>query len=160
MTIDGIASAFENGWRSEDPIFLSMPAHAAGTVEVIVTDRWGQAARGEFTYASPATFDFNGDWEGSAEAFPREWGTRLVLTIRDNIAVRVLCLVCRDEICAIGSAPSLTLAPPPVVANGEFSFVGSGGVSITGQILSPDFASGSINMAPCGSRQWTAQKKR
>ena len=62
---------------------------------------------------------------------------RLVLTIRDNIVVSVSC----------GGASSLTLDPPPVVANGEFSFAGSGGVSITGKILSPNSASGSINMA-------------
>jgi hypothetical protein len=68
-------------------------------------------------------------------------------------------LVCRDSICAIGSAPSLTLDPPPVVANGEFSYAGSGG-SITGNILSPTYATGSLNLASCGSRQWTAQKKR
>ena len=50
--------------------------------------------------------------------------------------------------------------PPPVVANGEFSFAGSGGVSMTGKILSPTYASGSINMASCvSSGQWTADKK-
>jgi hypothetical protein len=82
-----------------------------------------------------------------------------MLTIRDNIVVSVLCLVCRDGICAIGSAPSLTLDPPSLVANGEFSYAGSGG-SITGNILSPTFATGSLNLASCGSRQWRAQKKR
>jgi hypothetical protein len=54
-------------------------------VEVILTDRWGQAGRGEFTYASPATFDFNGDWEGSAEAFPWEWGTRVVFSVSNFV---------------------------------------------------------------------------
>ena len=159
LTVDGIVSTFEDGWPYYDAIYSSMPAHAAGTVEVIVTDRYGRTGSSQFTYASPATFDFNGDWEGSAETFPREWGTRLVLTIRDNTAVSVLCLVCRDSICAIGSAPSLTLDPPPVVANGEFSFAGSGGVSITGKFLSPMYASGSLNMPSCGSRQWSAYKK-
>jgi len=161
VTVDGIVSTVDdNGWPSYDAIYLSMPAHAAGTVEVILTDRWGQAGRGEFTYASPATFDFNGDWEGLAYlAVGPEWGARLMLTIRDNIVVSVLCSVCRDGICAIGSAPSLTLDPAPVVANGEFSYAGSGG-SITGNILSATYATGSLNLASCGSRQWTAQKKR
>jgi hypothetical protein len=45
---------------------------------------------------------------------------------------------------------------PTVVANGEFSFARSGGVSITGRILSATYASGSLNMPSCGSRQWTA----
>jgi len=66
VTVGGIASPFVvDGWTRDDPIHLeSTPAHAAGTVEVILTDRWGQAARGEFTYASPATFDFNGTGKG------------------------------------------------------------------------------------------------
>ena len=51
----------------EDALYLSTPAHAAGTVEVIVTNPDGRAASGTFTYASPATFDFNGDWQGLAE---------------------------------------------------------------------------------------------
>jgi hypothetical protein len=103
-----------------------------------------------FTYASPATFDFNGDWQGWA------WGedasrafARLMLTIRDNIVVSASC----------GSAPSLTLDPPPVVANGEFSFAGSGGVSITGKIVSPNSASGTINMASCVNGVWSTEKK-
>ena len=108
---------------------------------MIVTDRYGQAGSGVFTYASPATFDFNGDWQGLAENLAAGMWARLVLTIRDNIVVSVSCSVCRTN-CAIGSAPSLTLDPPPVVANGEFSFAGSGGVSITGKILSPNHAPG------------------
>ena len=148
VTVDGISvSIDDNGWPTYDAIYLSMPAHAAGTVEVILTDRWGQAARGEFTYASPATFDFNGDWQAVARG-PSPAGAVLALTIRDNIVVSASC----------GSAASLTLDPPPLVANGEFSFAGSGGVSITGKILSPAYASGSLNMASCGSRQWLAYK--
>jgi hypothetical protein len=59
------------------------------------------------------------------------------------------------------SVPSPTLDPPPVVANGEFSFAGSGGVSITGKILSPNYASGSIDVASCVTRgQWTAHRKQ
>jgi IPT/TIG domain-containing protein len=161
VTVDGIiVSIDDSGWPYYEEMWLSMPAHAAGTVEVIVTDRYGQTGSGVFTYASPATFDFNGDWEGLAYlAVGPEWGARLMLTIRDNIVVSVLCSVCRDGICAIGSTPSLTLDPAPVVANGEFSYAGSGG-SITGNILSATYATGSLNLASCGSRQWTAQKKR
>jgi len=152
LTVDGIVSTFEDGWPYYDAISSSMPAHAAGTVEVIVTDRYGRTGSSEFTYASPATFDFNGDWLGSAWDSVSPFSHLVVLTIRDNSVVSVSC----------GNAPSLTLDPPPVVANGEFSFAGSGGVSITGKILSPDFASGSINMASgsinrdsCGSHQWS-----
>ena len=163
VTIDGIGVTFESGWP-DDALYLSTPPHAAGRVEVIVTDRYGQTASGVFTYAPPATFDFNGDWNGWAQAPPGSFieAARLLLTVRDNVVVSVTCWVCRPgENCAIAgaSAPSLTLAPPPVVANGEFSFTGSDGVSITGGILSPNSASGSITTASCGNRQWSAEKK-
>ena len=66
VTVDGIVSTFDDVAGLTTPIYLSTPAHAAGTVEVIVTDRYGQSGSGVFTYASPATFDFNGDWQGWA----------------------------------------------------------------------------------------------
>ncbi len=127
-------------------IELFAPGHAAGTVEVIVTNPDGQAGSGEFTYASPATFS-NGDWQGRADgsAFA-EWP--FVMTIRDNKVVSVSC-----------GASSLTLDPPAIEANGAFSFAGSGGVFITGKILSPNFADGQLNMASCPNVYWSAEKK-
>ena len=65
----------------------------------------------------------------------------------------------RVVMASLGVSVVVTLAPPPVVANGEFSFAGGGGDSLTGNILSPKSASGSINMASCGSRRWSAEKK-
>jgi len=165
VTVDGIVHEVESGWP-ENSVGLTTPAHAAGPVEVIVTDRYGQAASAVFTYALPATFDLNGDWQGWARLdgnVPSDVGARLVLTIRDNIGVSVSCRVCQPgENCALVSAPSLALDPPSVVANGEFSFVGSGGVSVSGKILSPIYATGSINTPSCGSRYWWAwaQKKQ
>ena len=160
VSVGGIATPFEYDDFGVDVLYLTTPAHAAGTVEVIVTNPDGRTASGLFTYASPAAFDLNGEWQGWAQALaPPDLGARLVLTIRDNIAVSVRCSVCRpNENCATVSAPSLMLDPPPVVANGEFSFDGSGGV-ITGKILSPTYASGSLNLDSCGSRQWWAEKK-
>ena len=156
VTVGGIVSTFEPEWGPDDPINLLTPAHAAGTVEVIVTDRYGQTGSGMFAYASPATFDSNGDWEGWAYG-PSQWPALLSLTIRDNIVVSFSCSVCNLVTCE--PVPSVTLDPPPVVANGEFSFAGSGG-GINGKILSPNYASGSINMASCvSSGQWTAGKR-
>lgn len=146
VTMGGIKTLIED--LDNDYLYLSTPAHAAGTVEVIVTDRFGQNAKGLFTYASPGTFDFNGDWRGWAEDASRGISRPLTLTVRDNVVVGVSC----------GGAPSLALDPAPVVANGEFSFSG-GGTSISGKILSPIYASGSINTASCGSLPWSAEKK-
>jgi len=158
VTVDGVpAKILDNGWPTYDYLYLSMPAHAAGTVEVILTDRSGQSGSGTFTYASPDTFDFNGDWEGNALA-SSQWPAILALTIRDNIVVSLSCSVCRRATCEL--VPSPTLDPPPVVTDGAFSFAGSDGGSIDGKILSPNFLSGSINMASCvRSGQWTARKK-
>jgi hypothetical protein len=162
VTVGGIASPFgTDGWTYDDPIHLeSTPAHAAGTVEVILTDRWGRAARGEFTYVSPATFDFNGDWQGLVENTSSLFTGLLTLTIRDNTVASVSCSACRSADCSYGSAPRLTLDPPPLVADGEFSFADRDGVSITGKILSPNYVSGSIDMASCvGRGQWSAARK-
>ena len=159
VTVDGmIVDIDDDGWPYYEDIWVSTPAHAAGAVDVTVTDRYGQTGSGVFTYASPATFDFNGDWQGWAQG-PSPAGAVLALTIRDNIVVSVSCSVCRNGV-TCESVPSPTLDPPPVVANGEFSFAGSGGVSITGKILSANYASGSIDMASCVSKgQWTAGKR-
>ena len=109
-----------------------------------------------FTYASPATFDFNGDWQGWAgNVARRTWGASRVDHSGQHGRQRLVR-------CAAGElfrASSLTLDPPPVVANGEFSFGGSGGVIITGKILSPIYAVGSLNTASCGSRYWCGREK-
>ena len=150
VSVDGIVST--DYYRvNSTTIQLYTRGHAAGTVEVIVTNPDGQAGTGEFTYASPATFDFNGDWQGWAEW--RVTGQPFVMTIRDNMVVSVSC-----------GGSSLTLDPPPVVANGAFSFTGSGGVFITGSILSPNVAQGSMNPAFCPNNRgysivWSAEKK-
>ena len=142
VSVGGIVTPFEYDDFGVDVLYLLAPAHAAGTVEVIVTNPDGRTGIGMFTYASPATFDLNGDWQGWAE------NLAVVLTIRDNIVVSASC-----------GASILTLDPPPVVANGEFSFAGSGGVSITGKILGPNDASGTINMGSCVGRLWFSRKK-
>lgn len=157
VTVGGIVRTFEAEWGPDDPIFLSTPAHAAGTVEVIVTDRYGQAASGMFTYASPATFDFNGDWTGYVENLAAWKFAHLELTIRNNRLVSVSCGERHDGV----GASSLTLDPPPVVADGGFSYASSGGDSITGTIVSPNSAFGSINMASCISNgQWRVDRKQ
>ena len=124
-------------------------AHAAGAVEVIVTNPDGGQARSTFTYASPATFDFNGDWQGVAQDWDGEIGAPFALTIRDNIVVSVSC-----------GASNLTLDPPPVVVNGQFRSVFSNGGLIEGSIASPNYASGYVNLGSCASTPyWNAEKK-
>ena len=158
VTLDGVSIPFDSGWGDE--LYLTTPAHAAGPVEVVITDRWGQTGRAMFTYASPETLDFNGEWEGWTPSLgPSDFGAYVVLTVRENMVVSVSCTVCRpNENCAT-AGQSVMLDPPQVVNNGEFSFAGNG-VGVTGKILSPTQATGSISTASCGSRQWGANKKQ
>ena len=142
VRIDGIVTPVEDASDFEfEYLYLLTPAHAAGPVEVLVTNADGQTASGTFTYASPAVFDFNGDWQGWAQTTP------VVLTIRDNRVVSVSC-----------GASILTLTPPLVIEEGEFSIEGSGG-SITANILEPNFAVGTINMGSCVGSLLFSRKK-
>ena len=135
---------------------ISTPGHAAGTVDVIVTNPDGGQASSKFTYASPATFDFNGDWQGVASDWDGEVSGPFVLIIRDNSVVSASC-----------RGSSLTLASPPVVANGQFRFVGSDGGYIDGRIVAPNVAYGMITIpsggalppSPCPGMYWNAEKK-
>jgi hypothetical protein len=143
-------------WPYSTIIDTFTEAHAAGTVDVIVTNPDGQAASSKFTYASPATFDFNGDWQGVGTDWDGEVLGQFVLTIRDNIVVNASC-----------GGTSLTLAPPPAVADGHFRFVGSDGGRIDGSILSPNYASGVMTIPSglalpppsCAFSYWSAGKK-
>lgn len=50
-------------------MYLSARAHAAGTVDVVVSGQGGQLVRliDGYTYVSRLTFDFNGDWASYGE---------------------------------------------------------------------------------------------
>ena len=122
-------------------------AHAAGTVDVIVTNPGGLEARlsGGYTYEAPESFDFNGDWV--AHAGP-EYETDMRFTIRNNVLVSVSC----------GTSAPLTFAPAPSVRNGEFSFLGDNGLAISGTLVSPVNAVGTINVPACPAARWWADK--
>jgi hypothetical protein len=122
-------------------------AHAAGTVDVIVTNPGGLESRlnGGYTYEQPESFDFNGDWV--AHAGP-EYETDMRFTIRNNVLVSVSC----------GTSAPLTLAPAPSVKDGEFSFLGDDGLAISGRLVSPVNAIGTINLPACPAGGWWADK--
>jgi hypothetical protein len=121
-------------------------AHAAGAVDVRVTNPGGleDTLTGGYAYQAPASFDFNGDWRAQVG----EYETDVRFTIRDNVLVSVSC----DT-----SAP-LTFVPPPSVRNGEFSFVSDDGLAITGRLVSPVGAVGTINVPACPAGPWWAAK--
>jgi hypothetical protein len=114
---------------------------------VIVTNPGGLEARlsGGYTYEPPESFDVNGEWV--AHAGP-EFETDMRFTIRNNVLVSVSC----------GTSAPVTFAPAPSVWNGEFSFLGDDAVAISGPLVSPVNAAGTINMAACPAARWWADK--
>jgi hypothetical protein len=142
VTFDGVPAALAYG--SSQVMIAHLPAHVAGPVDVVVTNPDGHTARRAFSYASPGSFDFNGDWDAVVS------GDDVVFrfTIRDNALVSVTCRT---------SAP-IAVTPPPVVANGGFSFSGADGASMSGRLVAPAQAIGEINMPVCGAISWFASR--
>ena len=144
-----LGNATVSSWtRDSTTISVSgTAAHAAGTIDVIVTNPGGLEARlsGGYTYEPPESFDFNGDWV--AHAGP-EYETDMRFTIRNNVLVSLSC----------GTSEPLAFASPLSVHDGEFSFAGDDGVAIGARLVSPVNAVGTINVPACPAARWWADK--
>ena len=99
---------------------------------------------GAYTFAPPETFDFNGDWIAGNGV---EVALEMYFTIRDNMLVRVSC-----------DGAVLTLPSGSPVHNGEFSFLGDDGAAVSGRLVSPVNAVGTVNVGPCTDARWWADK--
>ncbi len=127
-------------------MYLDAPAHAAGTVDVTITNTDGGLVvlQGGYTFVPPASLDFSGRWAGfgdDGQDIP------ISFTIRNDLVLSVSC----DEYV------TLTFSSPPVVRDGSFSHAG-GGVAFTGRIVSATQAVGTINLGPCTATNWSAVK--
>lgn len=139
-------------------MYATTPAHAAGTVNVIITRPSGDSVTlgGGFTYASPESFNFNGSWIGYALAHPDSNGRArplhsdmdMLFTIQGNVLTKFTC----------GGATIVLPAPPPTVSNGEFSLSDAGN-PVTGRIVSADSAIGTINTVACPLTRWYATRQ-
>ena len=128
-------------------LYASAPPHAAGRVDVVVTNTDGQAGRlpEGYTYAIPESFEVNGNWEGGADS---DYGTPFRFTVRNDTLTDISC----------GASGILTLSPPLPISQGAFSFDGPDGANISGRIVSPNSAVGNINMSPCFGFPWFAER--
>jgi len=147
VMFDGVAVPARFDGRYTDRVYLDTPPHAPGTVDIVATNRGGQPGRlaAAYTYAAPASFDFNGTWSG----FPHDGSDLLVeFTIQNNTLVRVSC-----------DTTVVTFADPVPVANGAFSFDREGS-SMSGKIVSASQAVGAIAVAPCDAPLWIAERVR
>jgi hypothetical protein len=146
VTFGGVPAAVRFDSRYRDMIFLQTPPHAAGTVDVVVTNIGGLTGRvdGGYTYTVPEAFDFNGTWWG----YPWDGSDLPVeFTIQNDGLVRASC-----------DTSVVTFSPPVPVTNGAFSF-SQDGSSMAGKIVSATRAVGAISLAPCDAPHWEATRK-
>jgi len=133
-----------------DTILFFTTAHSAGKVDVVVTNPGGLFTRltEAYTFAPPESFDFNGEWVAHAGS---EYETDMRFTIRNDTLVSVSC----------GGSAALAFSPPSAVHDGDFSFAGDDGLAISGSIVSPVNAVGTINVPDvpaCRTAGWWADK--
>jgi IPT/TIG domain len=133
--------------RNGTTISFWTASHPAGTVDVVVSNPGGFSGNlaGAYTFAPRESFDFTGDW--IAHAGP-EYETDMRFAIRNDALVTLAC----------GSSEAVTLSPLPSVHNGEFSFLGNDGIAISGHLVSPINAAGTINVPGCPATIWWADK--
>ena len=127
-------------------IYACTPPHDAGKVDLVIANPDGLSdwRTHAYTYVSPRTFDFNGDWIGVAGS---EHQMELRFTIRNDMLVNVSC-----------GRRTVTFSAAPAVYDGEFTIVRSDGLGISARIVSATEAVGTINMEPCPYTNWIATR--
>lgn len=130
-------------------IVATVPAHAAGLVDVVVSNPDGQLGRlaDAYTYVSPGSLDFNGEWEGTSRTDHVEF--RFRFTVQANRLTAVSC----------GSSATVSFSSAPLVSNGEFAFSREDGLAIFGRLVSARDAIGTIHLSPCDNSEWSARKQ-
>ncbi|HEX3302810.1 MAG TPA: IPT/TIG domain-containing protein [Thermomicrobiales bacterium] len=120
--------------------------HDAGSVDITITNPGGlsDTLPGAYTYASPATFDPDAEWIGHAGP---DFDTEFHFSIRQGRLVDLTCVSTR-----------LTPAAPTAVENGEFAYRSDTGASLSGRLVSPVNAVGTIGLADCATGAWWAEK--
>ena len=157
-TMVSLGGEWQTAWFLDDTsILITTAAHDPGTVEIVVTNRDGQAARlGDgYSFASAQSFDFNGTWEGSALAHPgdhlgprRHSDIDMRFTIESNVLTSFTC----------GGA-TLAFSSQLAVSDGAFSHAGDGELVMTGRIVAEGNAVGTINTDACPATRWTASRR-
>jgi len=142
---DGVQAFVHN----DTTIWVWTKSHPAGTVDVVVTNPGGLSGQlaGAYRFEPPGSFDPNADWVAYAGD---DYGTDMRMVISNNALVSFAC----------GASEVVTVWPPVPVRNGEFSFRGDGTVTISGHMVSPIGAVGTINVPGCIGADWWAVKDR
>ena len=140
----GMNARFDS--RYTDRIYLDTPGHAAGAVDVVVTnpDRQSGRAAGAYMFAPPASFDVDGEWGGFTPL--EEW---LTFTVAAGAVVSLSC----------GDSGVIALSAPAPVRDGEFSHTDGSGVTITGRIVARGQSVGRVNIDRCTNTEWRAERR-
>ena len=148
VTVGGIRVGL--GWNPQDLTrhILYSPPHAAGRVDLVVTNPDGGSVVAAYTYANPESFDLNGQWVGITVDGS---DTDLEFTVRDNVLIRVQCV---DPFYR-----SVALSPKAPVVNGKVEFTGDTGRFVA-WVASASEAAGTIDISPCSFRRWEAERTR
>lgn len=131
-------------------IRFTSPAHAAGSVDITVTNPGGPSATlaSGYTFTAPDAFDANGEWLAHADG-SNHYLTDMRFTIRNGALTNLSC----------GSEAAPVTAPIPLaLQNGGFSFSGPNGVSMSGKLDSMATAEGRVTAPGCGDGLWWADK--
>ena len=151
LTIDGVlvpgrVGSEAEGWTGSF-VAVTTPAHAAGRVDIVVTNPDGQSDRvpGGLEYVRPESLDFNGDWYSISGDWDWDQPDTLHFRIENNIVISVAC-----------KGKELTYTPQPSVDRGAFAVLLPGGGSLTGRIVGARVAIGTSNIVGCYSGAWEA----
>lgn len=141
-TFDGITvtGRFDSRDTSFTTFYSETPAHAVGTVDLVVSNPDGQSNRvaAGYTYAPPDSFDPNGVWGGFTLNGTDAW---VEFVIRGNRIV--------SASCTYDAKIPFTFAELPSVHDGEFSVVADGGATISGRMVSVSEIVGTISVPSC-----------
>lgn len=154
VTFDGIKVPS----RSNSPATLSVlflgeaPEHAAGTVDVVVTNPDGQSHRLEagYTYAPGESFDMNGAWTGYTD---HGTDTGVEFEIKNNRLI--------SATCAYNVYVPFAFSEPLPIQNGEFRLTADDGATLSGRVVSDSEIVGAINFPLCNPAPltWRVQRK-
>lgn len=148
----GEATVTSNSYDPRDApgtsLVITTPAHAAGQVDVTVTnpDRSSAKLSQRYEYAPQQSFDLNGTWEGTS--MDGQHAT-IQFTIANNVLVNASCQDLKNT--------TVSLSTPTI--NGDFLSEGPDGFRLSGRIVSPSDAIGRLTAPACGSDTlWLASK--
>ena len=104
----------------DDRVFVRAPSHAAGSVDVTVTNPDGRTAVAmkAYTFAPPESFDANGNWQGRASSGETD-DEPFTFTVLNGAVVSISCW----------TAGVVALSPPAPITHGAFSFSDEDGVA-------------------------------